>query len=579
MAKVLWTVKAKRRLCNALSRRFCQVVCPPTDQAATPPAKALIELLRTPTDILARTFPEAETILVHDHLAGYRPSEDRYVLLVEVFAGDESSTYIVKIGPAEKLRSELENWKLCRPLGMHHDPVFLPVTEGCMADGAAAAGQSLLMSIVYGDAHQLIGVRRIVTLEEAVLRSVRFGVPTVQSIGVVLTELLERLGHMMYGRSFVEDPAERDQYKFYVPHLAESLGRWEKESRLMMVRRAASLAEQGVEQFIDPVEYFHYLGHYVNGPDSQCGNGGQQCRPCPGAFCWLQNSTSVQANAGPGPADLIPRLLRGAAHGDLHGRNVLVGIVRERALWPALFDYEDTGFCNLVAWDFAKLETELKIRAYAEIFAGAREPTSAEHEDSLEDAATEKYENLAFLSAVQRSEVRLSEMTEMCYRLGRWPPVTRKTTPLDRLHSILLELRRLGQVHLGIDRGRPNEWLEEYYFVLACYGVCTSRFPNLTPRQWLAAYLSAGVAAARLSWPREHYPRQRTRLGLDPSPKGPANGLPSRGGDDGSSPAGSNPVAPAGEPTPDGPAQRTKSRASKNRPKQLRQSDDRSRKQ
>ena len=54
-------------------------------------------------------------------------------------------------------------------------------------------------------------------------------------------------------------------------------------------------------------------------------------------------------------------MLRGCAHGDLHGRNILVGIVRDQAMWPTVFDYEDMGPCNLIGWDFVKLETELKI--------------------------------------------------------------------------------------------------------------------------------------------------------------------------------------------------------------------------
>ena len=235
------------------------------------------------------------------------------MLLAEVFTADESSTYIVKIGPAGKLQSELESWKLCRPLGMRHDPVFLPVSEGCAADGPAATRQSQLMSLIYGDAHQLIGVRHIVTLEEAVLRSVRFGVPTVQSIGVVLDGTAGAAWPHDVWAILRRGSRRPPDYTFYIPHLAESMHRWEEDSRLMMVRRAASLAEQGVEQFIDPVEYFHYLGHYVNWPKPQCGDGGQQGRPCPGAFCWFQDSTGVQANAspGPGPADLIPRLSAG----------------------------------------------------------------------------------------------------------------------------------------------------------------------------------------------------------------------------------------------------------------------------
>ena len=526
MAEVLWTVKAKNRLYNALARQFCRAVCPPEGQAAADPQTALETLLQKANDVLARTFSKAGTIVVQDQLKGFRAREDLYTLLVEVFAGTdamqsvdgwrpeagESSTYIVKIGPEEKIRPELDNWKLCRPLGVRHDPVFLPVQEGCELEG--------MMSIVYGDAHQLIGVRHIATLEDAVLRSVRFGVPSVQSVAVVLMELLERLGHMMYGRSFVDDPAQHTDYRFFIPHLDESLARWEQEARLTMVRRAANMAKVGAEWFIDPVDYLGcYLKKYVTWADAQHAGIAPQARPCPGAFCWSRDGAVANANevTAPGPAQLIPRMLRGASHGDLHGRNVLVGIVRERALWPALFDYEDMSFCNLVAWDFAKLETELKTRAYVEIFAGAREPTAAEHDESPDDAAAEKYENQAFLEAVQRSELRLNEMTERYYRLGHWPPVTRKANALDRLHSILLELRRMTQVHLGIDRGRPNEWLEEYYFVLACYGVSTSRFPNLTLRQWLAAYLSAGVAVARLAWPRLQDRKDRARLGLKPA--------------------------------------------------------------
>ena len=51
-------------------------------------------------------------------------------------------------------------------------------------------------------------------------------------------------------------------------------------------------------------------------------------------------------------------MLRGCAHGDLHGRNVLVAQIRGKVLWPTLYDYEDMGPCNLLGWDFVKLETD-----------------------------------------------------------------------------------------------------------------------------------------------------------------------------------------------------------------------------
>ena len=63
-------------------------------------------------------------------------------------------------------------------------------------------------------------------------------------------------------------------------------------------------------------------------------------------------------------------------------------------------------------------------------------------------------------------------------------------------------IRHMASEQLGESHGRPNDWLEEYYFLLLCYGAFTSRFENLQIRERHGALLSAGVAAARLTWPR-----------------------------------------------------------------------------
>ena len=180
--------------------------------------------------------------------------------------------------------------------------------------------------------------------------------------------------------------------------------------------------------------------------------------------------------------DLVPRMLRGCAHGDLHGRNILVGLVRQRAMWPTVFDYEDMGPCNLIGWDFVKLETELKIRASLDVFAGT---TTAK-----------------FIEGVQRFEIALNELTEQCHLSRSWPETGEPDTREQRLRTILLMIRRMASEQLGESHGRPNDWLEEYYFLLACYGVYTSRFENLQMRERHGALLSAGVATARLAWPR-----------------------------------------------------------------------------
>ena len=60
----------------------------------------------------------------------------------------------------------------------------------------------------------------------------------------------------------------------------------------------------------------------------------------------------------------------------------------------------------------------------------------------------------------------------------------------------------MAALQLGTSHGRPNEWLEEYYFLLTCYGAFTGRFENLQHRERIGALISAGVATSRLSWPR-----------------------------------------------------------------------------
>ena len=58
----------------------------------------------------------------------------------------------------------------------------------------------------------------------------------------------------------------------------------------------------------------------------------------------------------------IPKTLVGRSHGDLHGRNVLVGVRRGEAEFPVVIDYGEMSDTNVLAWDFAKLEMELKTR-------------------------------------------------------------------------------------------------------------------------------------------------------------------------------------------------------------------------
>src|SRR5205085_1532427 len=268
----------------------------------------------------------------------------------------------------------------------------------------------------------------------------------------------------LYSQAFKDDPAGAEYthnvggstFAFDVPKLDQCLVLWETDPSCQAARREVnSLAASGISLVLDPVDYLRYTQAYVPWKSIKEGKLVETRQP----------SADPDDPELPLPTvpDLIPRMLRGCAHGDLHGRNILVGIVRDQAMWPTVFDYEDMGPRNLIGWDFVKLETELKIRAFISVFSGK--------------------ETIPFAREVQAFEIELDRRTEEFYHGTPWPDVGNPGSPSERLSLVLLSIRRMAAQHLGMNHGRPNDWLEEYYFLLACYGVATGRFANLQPRE------------------------------------------------------------------------------------------------
>jgi hypothetical protein len=358
--------------------------------------------------------------------------------------------------------------------------VLLPLELGYVEPGDAP---DRWIALLYRAAHQLIGVDLITTFEEAALTSILHGWPVLESIGIVLWELYERLGHLLYFVQFEYDPAREydanggNRYVLEIAHLEENLQRWQ-EPPLNQVQRIVNAALQNKTakgRFINPVDYLR--------------------KSVLKAVAWRKDDDTVQVAAAgvglPRPEEIVPGMMRGCAHGDLHGRNILVGQVQGRVLWPTVFDYEDMGPCNWIAWDFVKMETELKIRIYHRLFRG---PLSRREDDS------ELQQH--FVESVADFEHELAVETERCHRNNTWPSVTEASTAEQRLKTVLLEIRHRAAIHLGVNFGRPNRWLEEFYFLLGCYGVSVARFGNLLDKESAAALVSAGVAFSRLTWPR-----------------------------------------------------------------------------
>jgi tetratricopeptide (TPR) repeat protein len=219
----------------------------------------------------------------------------------------------------------------------------------------------------------------------------------------------------------------------------------------------------------------------------------------------------------------FPRMLVGPAHGDLHGRNVIVGVVRGEAEWPAVFDFDRMSPTNLVAWDFAKLELELKCRLVEDLFIGEPDEAAVRRRLQLEDPRPTKEpvpmspEELR----TQRRADRLVVMLAFERKLHEWTTelsskaqatTTGTSTeeespenePIGRALRIMFRIRREAAIYMGFERpGREQVWLDEYYFALAAYGVITAKWHSVDDHvAWALA--SAGVAAANLSllpWP------------------------------------------------------------------------------
>jgi hypothetical protein len=248
---VFWTIQAQRHLRHALAEALARESDGPA--VKTGPHTGVLETtLDHLNDLLGLTFRGA-SVVVQDQVIGYRRDRDLFILLDEVFSSDEdqSGPFVVKIGSKDQLEKEIEGWNRCRPPGLKHDLVFLNLRAG----PAPTFGNEVWMSLVYGNAQQFLGVKATVTFEQAALDCICSGVPKILSIGVLINELFERIGHLLYRQGFV-DNAARPEFVFDLPKLGQALKRWETEPSCLAARRDVNaLAASGAEQFLDPVDY------------------------------------------------------------------------------------------------------------------------------------------------------------------------------------------------------------------------------------------------------------------------------------------------------------------------------------
>ncbi len=424
---VSWTRRAEKR-CNAALESEPNLVVARDDRA---------ELVRR----LQTAFADGIDVVVLNYYVGFKKRPGEHILRVDVFRPHAANTYVVKLAGSERLAREHDAWAQC---GLSDtNPVFMPLLA---VPDPLDAGH--LCALAYQDAEAHIGSEGTLWFETAVQHSVRFNWPTVESIRSVLrdvyaqTSRLYDSARLQAARSvgietmpIREQPGGRHQ-------LNGTLELWNRSPATTIRRRINAAFHIGFTGFVDPVNYFVFLDRE------------QQ------------------------KASILPKQLRGLAHGDLHGRNLLVGIdEREEAKFPSLFDYEHIHRDNLIGWDFAEMETELKTRCYEHVFPDVDEPSRVRR--------------------IQEFEWRLMEATRQAHETNQWSDEPAASlTAEGRLFSILLGIRQEAHATLSRPRAGSIEWLYEYLFLLGAYGLTTVRYENQPPQERTAAYISAGVAAA-----------------------------------------------------------------------------------
>lgn len=431
---VLWLIQAQDALQNSLG----------TSNLLEGSYERQIDHL---SNLLEATFPDAEAILVVECLQGFSVDSPQRSLRIEAVERGVSQAKIVKVGNAEVLAQELRGWKHCRRPAGDRGRVFME-----LAPGKPSADGTGFETIVYEDAQQTLRAAQLQTLEQAVCQCCRWGKPSADSLEGILDQVFAEMFDRLYA---IGAPAELsgELARGLETTLNKGKGEWKQPGTLAEQCRRVTLATlPGDEvEFFDPVDYL------------------------PRLF---------------GSATDLPGVFRGPAHGDLHGRNVLVGIVNEQARFPAVFDYELMALDRLPGWDFVKLEMELKIRALQEVFSGSESE---------------------FVQSVCEFEQALSVQTEEQNNQTEWTRVPSPRTPRDRLRCILLALRGQAKRCLETLPGRSRSWLHEYYFLLSVYSVYSGKFGTYRRRDLIAAFLCGGLAAARFAWAKSSACNERLR--------------------------------------------------------------------
>jgi len=404
-------------------------------------------------------------IIVKQRFRGFSDLPARKLIIaVEVQGELGSHASVVKIGDVDEVRGDHDGWQSCAGVRGVSSRMFIAPILRLVSNNRAA--------IIYPDVYQFYFDNgredEPQELEAIVEQSILTNSPTTSSVERVLTQVFTE-AHRCFYRDAQEDTSGDQIFKGVTKSLRFGerdpvLDRW-RQPEFLQLRRGAVWLTSGRRkpeslsrpEYIDPVDFIDW---------------------------------SIFQRR-------FPQMLIGPAHGDLHGRNVIVGVVRGEAEWPAVFDFDKMANHNLVAWDFAKLEMELKCRLFQQLIDTPEEqeslrklldipskrPLPADIKLTPDELRVQqRIDRMEIMFAVEKllqSWTRRISSSGQAARAGvPFVPDISNDKPLGRALRIIFRIRREAAIYLGFERqGRESLWTDEYYYALATYGVVAAVLP------------------------------------------------------------------------------------------------------
>ena len=366
-------------------------------------------------------------------------------------------------------------------------------------------------------------------LEAIVKLSIECNHPTSASVERVLTQVFTEAHRCFYRDSreaTTDDPIlYAIQRSLRIGETDDVLKRW-GEPEFIKLRRGADWMTSVNRmpdaltrpEYIDPVDFLRWVVHSRPLLREGSVNAGNESSmpssaiPIPSNRHEGDNSSFAERWA------TIPKMLVGPAHGDLHGRNIIAGVVRGQAEWPAVFDFDKMDNDNIVAWDFAKLELELKCRIFQELIdthgkrCEVRRLLNIQEKRPIPDRiklttdeqrVADRIERMEIMFAIERllldGTKRLSSANQAMGHDQDFMASIPVTTALGRALRIIFRIRCEAAMFLGFARqGRETAWIDEYLFSLVVFGVTSLKWHSAN-EHLLWKLMSAGVAAAGMS--------------------------------------------------------------------------------